>query len=79
MLIATRVILEFGIQHSEAFSDDAYAKMVNVSQAHKKAYELAIKAGVRIALEIDRGKGSVVVRYNYGINGGELSMLSMQA
>ncbi|KAL8763919.1 MAG: hypothetical protein Q9184_000362 [Pyrenodesmia sp. 2 TL-2023] len=73
MLIATRSILEFGIQHPEAFSDEIYAKMLKVSQAHKKAYEMAIKAGVRMALGTDLGISSTVIRYNHGMNGGEFS------
>ncbi|KAI4224105.1 MAG: hypothetical protein L6R40_008468 [Gallowayella cf. fulva] len=71
MLIPTRSIVEFGVQHPEAYSDEIYAKVLKISQAHKESYELAIKAGVRVALGTDLGVSSPVIRYNHGMNGGE--------
>ena len=71
MLIPTRSILEFGIQHPEAYTKDIYAKLVKTSDAHRKSYEMAVAAGVRIALGTDLGVSSPKVRFNHGMNGGE--------
>ncbi|KAL8811340.1 MAG: hypothetical protein Q9223_000358 [Gallowayella weberi] len=71
MLIPTCSIMEFGLQHREAYSDKIYAKMVKVCLAHRKSYEMAIKAGVRVALGTDLGVSSPVIRYNHGMNGRE--------
>ena len=69
ILIPTRSILDYGVQHREAYTKETYAKMVKVSEAHKKAYALAVKSGVRVALGTDLGVSSSTIRYNYGMNG----------
>ncbi|KAI4167129.1 MAG: hypothetical protein LQ343_007456 [Gyalolechia ehrenbergii] len=71
MLIPTCSILEFGVQHPEAYTKEIYRKMVKTSQAHRESYKMAIKAGVRIALGTDLGVSSPTVRFNHGMNGGE--------
>ncbi len=49
ILVPTRTILEYGVRHPEAYSEGMYAKLFKFSEAHKKSYELAVKAGIRIA------------------------------
>lgn len=71
MLVATCSIMEFGVQHPEAYSEEIYRKMVETQKAHQKAYKMAIKAGVRIALGTDLGVSSPTIQFNHGTNGGE--------
>lgn len=71
MLVATCSILEFGVQHPEAYTKEIYRKMIETQQAHKESYKMAIQAGVRIALGTDLGVSSPAVQFNHGMNGGE--------
>ena len=71
ILVPTRSIIEYGLQHAEAFTKESYAKMVKVSEAHTKSYQLAVNAGIRIALGTDLGFSSPTIRFNHGMNGGE--------
>lgn len=71
ILVPTCSILEYGLQHEEAYTEEIYAKLVKVSEAHKKSYKLAVKAGIRIALGTDLGVSSPSIRFNHGMNGGE--------
>ncbi|KAI4158469.1 MAG: hypothetical protein LQ342_007389 [Letrouitia transgressa] len=71
MLIPTRSIIEFGVQHPEAYSKQIYAKLVKVSEAHKKSYKLAVESGIRIALGTDLGVSSPTIKFNHGMNGTE--------
>ena len=69
MLVATRSIFEFGVQHPEAWSEDVYAKLITTSESHKKAYQLAVKQGVHTALGTDLGVSSNDTKFNHGMNG----------
>ncbi|KAL8824654.1 MAG: hypothetical protein Q9191_004908 [Dirinaria sp. TL-2023a] len=71
ILIPTRSIMEYGVQHPEAYSESIYAKLIQVCEAHKKSYEMAVAAGVRIALGTDLGVSSSSIRFNHGTNGSE--------
>ena len=71
MLIATRSIIEYGVEHPESMTEESYAKLLSTAAAHKEAYAKAVKAGVRIALGTDLGISSLKLRYNHGMNGGE--------
>ena len=71
MLIATRSIIEYGVNHPESMTEESYAKMLQTAEVHKKAYAKAVKAGVRVALGTDLGISSSTYQYNHGMNGGE--------
>jgi len=71
-LVATRSIIEFGIQHPDLYPREVYDKMQEVNQSHKKSYAKAVRAGVRIALGTDLGISSNKVMFNHGMNGKEL-------
>lgn len=71
ILVPTRSILEYGVQHPDAYTEEIYAKLVKVSEAHKESYKLAVKAGIRIALGTDLGVSSSTVKFNHGMNGSE--------
>jgi imidazolonepropionase-like amidohydrolase len=72
MLVATRSIVEGGMNLIDHFPPASQAKMREVFEIHRKAYKMAVKAGVKIALGTDLGSsipGSVL---SHGNNGKEL-------
>ena len=70
-LVATRTLQEYSLQHREIWSDEAYAKLLGLTEANRKSYEAAIKAGVRLALGTDLGISSPRASCNHGTNGSE--------
>lgn len=71
MLIATSLIFEYALENPDAWSKEMYAQMVKMKDFHEKAYTLAIRKGVRIALGTDLGVSTVKTPWNHGMNGGE--------
>jgi len=71
ILVATRTIVVGGVEHPEFWSEVQYAKLLAVAAASKKAYSLAIKSGVKIALGTDQSAapGTFI---SHGMNGKEL-------
>ena len=59
MLVATRTIIEGGLKLRELWSPESYEKLQNMASQHKKAYKMAVAAGVKIALGTDLGLGGV--------------------
>ncbi len=59
MLIATRTIIEGGLKLRDTWSPESYEKLKIVASQHKKAYKLAVAAGVKFALGTDLGLGGV--------------------
>ena len=72
MLIATRLIVTEGVKHKELFGPDQYKKMLETAKYHKKAYELAIKKGVKCALGTDLGISVPGTSLSHGSAGAEL-------
>jgi imidazolonepropionase-like amidohydrolase len=75
ILVATRAIIEAGLELSKAWSAKSLAKLQHAAPAHKKAYAMAVKAGVTIALGSDLGisyKGNGGTLLDHGRNGLEL-------
>lgn len=78
MLIATRTFFEAGLKVPELWSPESYAKLEGAAATHKAAYEMAVRAGVKIALGTDLGLGGVVSDsptgkvFSHGSNGKEL-------
>lgn len=71
IFVPTRTIVVGGVEHPEFWSEVQYAKLLVVAAASKKAYTLAIKSGVKIALGTDQSSphGSF---NSHGMNGKEL-------
>lgn len=59
MLIATRTIIEGGLKLRDTWSPESYEKLQKMAAQHKKAYKMAVAAGVKIALGTDLGLGGV--------------------
>lgn len=72
ILVATRTILEGGLQLKDSWTPAAYAKLVPMAKQHKEAYKKAVKAGVKIALGTDIGFSLAGTCLSHGKNGSEL-------
>jgi imidazolonepropionase-like amidohydrolase len=72
MLIATRTIVDGGMKLIDHFPPASQAKMRAVYEVHRKAYKMAVKAGVRIALGTDLGSSIPGSILSHGKNGQEL-------
>ena len=73
MLVATRSITEWSLNHPGFFENENYEKLVAVADRNKQSYAMAIKAGVRIALGTDLGSDSPQVTFHHGTNGAEFT------
>jgi imidazolonepropionase-like amidohydrolase len=69
MLIATRAIVEGGMKLIDHFPPASQAKLGVTDKVHKKAYRMAIKAGVKIALGTDLGSSIPGSIQSHGNNG----------
>lgn len=74
ILVATRLILEFGIKNLDQLPEEARKKVMETADAHKAAYAKAVKAGVKIALGTDLGYSIKGVDFNHGMNGREFPL-----
>ena len=78
MLIATRNFFEAGLKVRELWTPESYAKLEEAAATHKKAYAMAVRNGIKIALGTDLGVSGVVgdspaeAVFNHGSNGKEL-------
>ncbi|CAK1367806.1 hypotheticalsprotein [Cercospora beticola] len=71
ILVPTRYVQQYGIEHAEQMAPESYQKMAETVNANKESYRKAIKAGVRIALGTDLGISSHGAKFNHGTNGKE--------
>lgn len=72
MLVATRSVIEDGLSIRQLFSPDIYHKLELLADAHKHAYEMAVRRGVTIALGTDQFVGSNNPNMGFGRSGKEL-------
>ncbi|MCJ1312279.1 hypothetical protein MMC25_005953 [Agyrium rufum] len=71
ILAATRSTFEWLMKNPEAWSEEMYAQLAALVDSHKKAYAIAVKAGVKIALGTDLAISSPTTLWNHGMNGDE--------
>ncbi len=72
--VPTRTIVKIGVDHPELMSPESYQKMLVTARHHKKAYQLAVKSGLKIALGTDLGISAPVTHpLAHGRSGGELT------
>lgn len=77
-LVMTRNFFAGGLQVRELWGKESWAKLNYAAATHKKAYEMAVKAGAKIALGTDLGLGGVVKDnpaakvFSHGSNGREI-------
>jgi len=78
MLVATRLIATEGVKLKDSLSPESYKKMLETAKYHKKAYELAIKKGVKCALGTNLGISVPGTSLSHGSAGVEL-LYAMEA
>lgn len=72
ILVATRTIVEGGLQLKNQWSANSYKKLQEVAEAARQSYKDAIKSGVRIALGTDIGFSMADTPFSHGRNAIEL-------
>ncbi|KAF7590883.1 hypothetical protein BBP40_002297 [Aspergillus hancockii] len=72
ILVATRSVIENGLAMKDLFTPGSYQKLLEVADAHRKAYQLAVSRGVTIALGTDQFISSDNPMLGYGRNGQEV-------
>ncbi|KAB8079733.1 hypothetical protein BDV29DRAFT_164249 [Aspergillus leporis] len=72
ILVATRSVIENGLAMRDLFTPSSYQKLLEVADAHRKAYQLAVSRGVTIALGTDQFISSDNPLLGYGRNGQEV-------
>ena len=72
MLVTTRLIATEDVKLKDSLSPESYKKMLETAKYHKKAYELAIKKGVKCALGTDLGISVPGTSLSHGSAGVEL-------
>ena len=73
MLIATRYIVAEFMKRLDLLPPKQRAKMITVSEVHRKAYAHAVKSGVKCALGTDLGSSDPRAPLAHGTNGAELA------
>lgn len=73
VLVATSLIVQEGVKHPELMSPESYIKMKETAIAHEKAYAMAVKAGVKVALGTDLGVSKPGTPLSHGNDGKELA------
>lgn len=71
ILVATRLIVAGGLPFKDLWPPYAYKKLVEIAAQHKKAYALAVKSGVKIALGTDQSTSEQGTFNTHGRNGKE--------
>ncbi|KAI9663226.1 MAG: hypothetical protein M1821_008274 [Bathelium mastoideum] len=72
ILVATRTIVENGVNHPELMNPGSYQKILETAKHHAKAYALAVQKGVTIALGTDLGLSLTNSDLSHGNDGKEL-------
>lgn len=72
ILVATRSVQEYGVQHPELFSPDGYEKLKRANAIGREVYAKAVREGVKIALGTDIALSAPAVSFQHGTNGAEL-------
>jgi imidazolonepropionase-like amidohydrolase len=72
ILVPTRTIVEGGLGEKDNWPPVSYKKLVQIAASHKKAYALAVKSGVKVALGTDQSTSAPGSSNTHGKNGKEL-------
>lgn len=72
ILVATRTVIESSLKMKDLIKPGPRAKLEYIAESHKKAYRLAIKSGIKIALGTDIGVSEPDTPLSHCKNGQEL-------
>ena len=70
--VPTRLIIESGLAEKDRWPPVNFKKLVAIAGHHKRAYALAVKSGVKIALGTDQSSSNLGSDNTHGRNGKEM-------
>lgn len=79
ILVATRLVIEAGLANKDEWGPLQYRKLLKIAGPHKKAYALAVKSGVRIALGTDYESGNNGRELVYAVEAGMTPLEAIEA
>jgi imidazolonepropionase-like amidohydrolase len=79
ILVATRLVIQSGLDSKDEWPPLQYSKMVKIGVPHKKAYALAVKSGVKIALGTDYLPGKNGKELIYAVEAGMSPLQAIEA
>jgi imidazolonepropionase-like amidohydrolase len=72
-LVATRHVIEAGLKNLDKLNPPTAKKMVNIAESHLRAYQTAVRKGVKIALGTDIAGSDPGTDTAHGKNGHEVA------
>ncbi|RSM07633.1 hypothetical protein CDV31_008526 [Fusarium ambrosium] len=72
-LVATRHVIEAGLKNLDKLNPPTAKKMVNIAESHLRAYQTAVRKGVKIALGTDIAASDPASDTAHGKNGHEVA------
>ncbi|KAL2674269.1 hypothetical protein Neosp_012720 [[Neocosmospora] mangrovei] len=72
-LVATRHVVEAGLKNLDKLNPPTAKKMVNIAESHLRAYQTAVRKGVKIALGTDTAGSDPGADTAHGKNGHEVA------
>ena len=79
ILVATRLGIEAGLEAKDLWPPYSYTKLVKIASHHKRAYALAVKSGVKIALGTDWEPGQKGKELYYAVEAGMTPLEAIEA
>ncbi|OKL61584.1 hypothetical protein UA08_03263 [Talaromyces atroroseus] len=79
ILISTRAVIVGGIKNPQTLPPSSYKKLLKISEQHRKAYELAIKSGVKVVLGTDWLSGENGKELAYAVDAGMSPLQAIEA
>jgi imidazolonepropionase-like amidohydrolase len=79
IFVSTRLIVEEGLKNPDIFPPSGYKKLLKISEAHKNAYALAIKSGVKVVLGTDWTAGENGKELAYAVKAGMSPLEAIEA
>lgn len=79
IFVSTRLIVEEGLKNPSIFPPTGYQKLLKISEAHRKAYALAIKSGVKVVLGTDWTAGENGKELAYAVEAGMSPLEAIEA
>jgi imidazolonepropionase-like amidohydrolase len=79
ILVATRLVIAASLKDSKGWPPANYAKLLKIAEQHKKAYALAVKHGVKVALGTDWSPGLNAQELYYAVEAGLTPLEAIEA
>jgi len=79
ILVATRLVIQSGLDNKDEWPALQHSKLVKVAVPHMKAYKLAVRSGVKIALGTDYTPGKNGKELVYAVEAGMTPLQAIEA